>query len=213
MFEQTILPDTLRAIELVAKIPLITNAAYLAGGTALALQLGHRISVDLDFFTSEKFEAKTLDTQLKQYPEFIHEGVGWGTVWGKLGETKFSYFYYDYPLLFDTYDFLGIKLADKRDIAAMKVVAIGDRGTKRDFVDLWFLAQEYSLDQILEFYDQKYHKLESNLYHIIRSLSFFDEAERETSQLDMLKPLNWKEVKVFFSGEAKRLAKERLLPR
>ncbi len=212
MFEQAILPDTLRAIKLVAAIPVIGDG-YLAGGTALALQIGHRISVDLDFFTSKKFEPKTLDTQLKQYPEFVHEGVGWGTVWGKLGETKFSYFYYDYPLLFDTQDFLGIRLADKRDIAAMKVVAIGDRGTKRDFVDLWFLAQEYSVDKVLEFYDQKYHKLESNLYHIIRSLSWFEEADREKEMPQMLKPVDWEEVKTFFGSEAKRLAEERLLKR
>lgn len=212
MFEQAVLPDTLRAIELAAKIPVVEKA-YLAGGTALALQLGHRVSVDLDFFTPEKFEAKTVDTQLQQYPEFVHEGVAWGTVWGRFKQTKFSLFYYEHPLVWESHPFMGLNLADTKDIAAMKIVAIGDRGTKRDFVDLWFLAKEYSLDQILEFYEQKYNKLEANLYHIVRSLSWFEEAEREKEPLKMLKDVEWDEVKAFFAAEAKRIAKERLLRR
>ena len=99
MFTKTLLPDTVRAIKLISDIPTIKRA-YLAGGTALALHLGHRISVDLDFFTQDKLDENVLAADLSRLPDFIEEGKAWKTVWGKIGKTKFSLFYYKYPLLY-----------------------------------------------------------------------------------------------------------------
>lgn len=98
MFTKTLLPDTLRAIKLVSGVAEIKNA-YLAGGTSLALQIGHRISIDLDFFTSNEFNESELSAKLSTFPDFIQDGTTKGTVWGKIGATKFSMFHYDYPLL------------------------------------------------------------------------------------------------------------------
>ena len=206
MFTKAILPDTLRALKLVSKIDIVKKS-YLAGGTALALHLGHRISVDLDFFTPVEFDEQVLTQNLKIIPEFIEEGTAWRTVWGKVGKTKFSLFYYQYPLIKKTIDFDGIQILQKEDIAAMKIHAIGDRGTKRDFFDLYFLSKEFPLEQMLEFYDKKYGKLDSHIYHIIRSLNYFTDAEIDADP-KMLIETSWKEVKDFFHDQSLRLAKK-----
>src|SRR3989344_6987024 len=106
MFTKTLLPDTFRAIQLATGVPEIKKA-YLAGGTALALQIGHRISVDLDFFTKQEFNETQLMTKLTSLPEFVQDGTAKWTVWGKIGQTKFSMFYYKYPLLEETVLFEG----------------------------------------------------------------------------------------------------------
>ncbi len=211
MFTKAILPDTFRAIQLVSKIPIVQNS-YLAGGTALALQLGHRISIDLDFFTLEEFDANILSSSLGEFPEFIQEGTAWRTVWGQVGDTKFSLFYYKYPLIGDTLTFENLRLASKKDIAAMKIHAVSDRGTKRDFVDLYMLSQEFGMDEILMFYDDKYGDLAEKSYHLIRSLDYFSDAEAEPTDKapKMLIGLPWEEVRKYFASESLRLANKYL---
>ncbi len=209
MFTKTLLPDTLRAIKLVANFPEIQQA-YLAGGTALALQLGHRISVDLDFFIREQFDEKELSKKLGAYPEFMQAGISEWTVWGTIGDTKFSIFHYKYPMLEKTVPFEGLHLASLSDIAAMKIHAIEDRGTKRDFVDVYFLSKTYTLEQMLEFYQKKYGVLEEHLYAILRSLDYFEDAEQEVKTPDMLIETNWEEVKEYFRKETSTLTKKKL---
>ena len=209
MFTKAILPDTLRALKLVSKIDIIKQS-YLAGGTALALHLGHRISEDLDFFTQAELDEKILLNELKRLPEFVEEGTAWRTVWGKVGKTKFSLFYYEYPLIKKTINFEGIQILAKEDIAAMKIHAIEDRGTKRDFFDLFFLSKEFSLEQMLKFYDQKYHKLSENYYHITRSLGYFIDAEMDTDPKMFIKT-SWQEIREFFKSQSIKLAKSNLI--
>lgn len=204
MFTKTLLPDTIRALKLVSNIGIVKKS-YLAGGTALALHLGHRISVDLDFFTSLVFDEKTLSGELKSLPEYKEDGTAWRTVWGKVGDTKFSLFYYAYPLIKKTIALEGIQILQKEDIAAMKVHAIEDRGTKRDFFDLYFLLKEFSLEKVLKFYDQKYKVLDSHLYILMRSLHYFTNAEQDDDP-KMLVPTSWKEIKKFFTEEVKKIA-------
>jgi len=206
MFTNALLPDTFRAIKLVSKISDVASA-YLAGGTALALHMGHRISVDLDFFTRKKFSETVLSLRLKKSPEFKEEGKSWRTIWGRIGETKFSFFFYEYPLLDEVVTFEGIKVAGKKDLAAMKIHAIEDRGTRRDFVDVFFLAQEFPLDKMLEFYDQKYGKVSDHFYSIMRALTYFEDAEKEAEMPRMLKNVDWNSVKKFFVNESRRLWK------
>ena len=209
MFAKTLFPDTLRAIKLVSGIPEITEA-YLAGGTALALQLGHRMSIDLDFFTQEIFDEKKLSAQLTSSPDFAQDGTAKWTVWGKIGETKVSMFYYKYPLLGEPVMFEGLRLASLQDIAAMKIHAIEDRGTRRDFVDVYILAKTYTLSQMLDFYQQKYAVLDDHLYGILRALEYFEDAELEDQMPQMLIPLGWEEVRTFFEKETRKLAAEKL---
>jgi len=206
MFTKTLLPDTVRAIKLVSKVPIVKNS-YLAGGTALALRLGHRISIDLDFFTLEELEENVLLADLEQLPEFKKDGVAWRTVWGIIQNTKFSLFYYKYPLLEKTDAYMGIKIASLKDIAAMKIIAIGDRGTKRDFIDLYFLTKIYTTDEMLEFYDMKFGDLDEKAYHLIRSLDYFADADVDTQLPKMLIDIDWENIKKFFHQESMRLSK------
>lgn len=208
MFTKALHPDTLRALKLVSKIDLIKKS-YLAGGTALALHLGHRISVDLDFFTPQDLDENVLANNLKEIPEFVEEGKAWRTVWGSVGNTKFSLFYYQYPLINKTTEFEGVPISGKADIAAMKIHAVEERGTKRDFIDLYFLAKEFSLEEMLKFYDQKYGVLNEHLYSIVRSLDYFADAEIDPDP-QMLIPISWEEVKKFFKEKAMHLAKNKL---
>lgn len=163
MFEQTISKQVAKNLELLGKLGILNNA-YLAGGTALALQIGHRISYDLDFFTEKEFKAQIFLKKLSQ-----------------------------------------IDIASITDISAMKVAAISERGTKRDFIDLYFILQEIQLSDVLDFYEQKYKKLASNLIHIKKSLVYFEDAEDEDVP-DMLKQVSWREVKEFFEQKIKKLS-------
>ncbi len=209
MFTKTLLPDTLRAIQLVSDFPEIQKA-YLAGGTALALQIGHRISIDLDFFTPSEFNEIELSTKLSSCPEFTQDGTAKWTVWGKIGETKFSIFYYKYPLLEKTRPFEGIQLASLSDIAAMKIHAISDRGTRRDFIDTYFLSKKYNLEKMLSFYQKKYQVLEDHLYSILRSLDYFEDAEKETQMPNMVTEVAWEKIKDYFRNEVRLLIKKKL---
>ncbi len=209
MFTKTLFPDTLRAIQLVSGVSEIKKA-YLAGGTALSLQIGHRISVDLDFFTQHEFSETELSAKLITLQEFVQDGTAQWTVWGKIGQTKFSMFYYKYPLLEKTVPFEGIQLASLMDIAAMKIHAIEQRGTRRDFVDVYFLSKKYSLEDMLDFYQKKYGALEDHIYSILRSLDYFEDAEQERQMPKMLTTVSWEEVKEYFRKEIHRLTEKKL---
>ena len=206
MFTQAIHPDALRGLKAFSKLPF-SRKCYLAGGTALALQIGHRISVDLDFFTPTKFDEEEVAANLDAFPEFEREKTAYMSVWGKMCGTKFSIFYYKYNMVSKTINFEGVNIAGKEDISAMKLHAIEDRGTKRDFIDLYMLAKEYSLEKIFDYYDLKYACLEEHLFPIIKSLNYFDDADREDWQINPLVEIDWREVKTFFNHEALRLSK------
>lgn len=209
MFTKTLRSNTLAAIQLVSKLSEIQNA-YLAGGTALALQIGHRVSLDLDFFTTHKFNETELSKKLSNIPKYKVGRTAEWTILGKINETKFSMFYYNYPLLRKTIEFEGINLASLADIAAMKIHAIEQRGTMRDFVDIYFLSKQYSLDEMIAFYQKKYSRDPDRLYFAIRALDYFEDAEKESEMPKMLVSVDWDEVKEFFKKETKRLAREKL---
>lgn len=206
MFATALSTDTLRGLKKIGKSGILDHA-YLAGGTALALRFGHRLSLDLDFFTQEPFEALELIPQLKSIGQFELDREGWRTVLGTFEKVKFSIFYYEYPLLVKTDDFQGIKISNLSDLAAMKLAAVGDRGTRRDFVDLFFLKDHFSVKQMLEFYDQKFGKAEERTYHILRGLQYFVDAE-EQEMPTMLKKVSWKDIRTYFEQETKLLIKE-----
>lgn len=209
MFEKTLSKNAKKSLALLGKIEFLKKA-YLAGGTAVALQLGHRESKDFDFFTKEKFNARNLTNELKrQLPNFKLEKVAWGTIIGYVGKIRFTIFYYNYPLLFKLKSFLGINIADLRDIAAMKIASISDRGWKRDFIDLYFILKNriITLEECLNLYDQKFKKLQQNKIHIIKSLTYFIDAEDEKMP-KMFQPVKWQDVKKFLEQEVRDLGKK-----
>lgn len=205
MFEETLVKGSKDILALLGNSGLLKNA-YLAGGTAAALQLGHRISVDFDFFTTEQFVPKAFLNELSKLGSFDEDQAGKGTVLGKFKGIKFSLFVYKYPLVFAPLKFLSLNLADIKDIAAMKIDAIASRGAKRDFIDLYFICKVgYGLTEILNFYNKKYEKLASNRIHIQKSLVFFNDAETERMP-KMLKPCKWEDIKKYFENEVKKIA-------
>lgn len=203
MFTETISKQTAKNLALLGKSKILGNA-YLGGGTALALQIGHRVSYDLDFFTEKKFKAQVFLRAMSGFQLYRHERVEWGTILGRLGNVKFSLFYYPYPLLKKTSSFQNIHIASIPDIAAMKIAAISERGTKRDFIDLYFIFQKFTLAEVLNFYNRKYQKLSSNLIHIKKSLVYFEDAENDPMP-KMITLVFWEKVKNYFQKEIKNI--------
>jgi len=207
MFTKTLFGNTKTALAILGKSHLMDNA-YLAGGTACALQIGHRISVDLDFFTPQEFDAEELVRSLKNIGEFKLDKQSWRTILGEFEKIKFSIFVYKYPVLFPFKSLVGINILDLRDVATMKINAISIRGIKRDFIDLYFICQKgVSLKEALSLYDRKYGTLASNIVHIQKSLVYFVDAEM-AAMPKMLKKVTWEEVKKFFENEVKKLVNQ-----
>ncbi|MFH1777135.1 MAG: nucleotidyl transferase AbiEii/AbiGii toxin family protein [Candidatus Omnitrophota bacterium] len=204
MFEEILSGNTKTILAVLEKSEIIQQA-YLAGGTALALQLGHRISYDLDFFTSKEFDENKLLPEIKKISDFQLENIAWRTILGKFAGVRFSMFYYEYPLLYPTKRFGMINITDIRDIAAMKIAAIASRGTKRDFVDFYFICKEYlSLKEAIQLYDKKYKNLAATQVHIMKSLIYFDDAESDEMPT-MLKKVLWEDIKKHFEDVVKKL--------
>lgn len=172
---------------------LASTDLRLVGGTALALQYGHRNSVDLDFFGTLDDEVLNLHEVLNSIGRYeviketahirvyILEGV-------KIDFVDYSqYPWIDAPVMED-----GLRLASPRDIAAMKINAIEGRGSRKDFIDIYFLLQHYSLNEILGFYQQKYPNY--SIFRALKSLSFFADAEAQLMPI-MYSSISWEEMK------------------
>jgi hypothetical protein len=192
-----------RTLRDLRNVPILTSF-YLAEGTGLALRLGHHRSVDLDFFHGENFNEDSVLQKLQQLEGFALAAKEPGTIYASIRKTKVSLITYAYPILFPFQAFLGVNVADSRDIGCMKISAIASQGTKRDFVDLCRLAQEYGLKQMLGWFTIKFSQTNYSMPHILKSLCYFEEAEQDPLP-HMLMSLSWEEVKQFFAREAPRL--------
>lgn len=178
---------------------------YLAGGTALSLQIGHRISQDLDFFSAQEFDESMFTQELSVIGRFQMEKNARQTIIGILNDTKISFLGYNYPLIAPLKNDSNINIADIIDIACMKIDAISNRGAKRDFIDVYFIIQEFfPLKNILEYFNKKYASLNYNVMHVKKSLVYFEDADNEPMP-KMLKMANWDEIKKFFVDEVVKL--------
>lgn len=178
---------------------------YLAGGSGVALHLGHRISEDLDFFTQKDLNTRTLIQRLKRLNKFELQTEAWGTVTGILCDVRASFFTYSYPLVEPSKKLFGVNVASLTDIGLMKLIAISQRGSRRDFVDLFFICQVMPLEQLMALLPKKYVGVKYSLNHILRSLVYFADAEIEPMP-KMLQPIRWSKVKRFFETEVKKIA-------
>lgn len=210
MFPEILSKNAKSALAILGKSGLL-RSAYLAGGTGLALQLGHRHSYDFDFFTTKKFDENMLLRQMEEIlPGFKLERQGWQTILGHIKDTRFSLFFYKPPLLFPLHPFTDIGVADVKDIAAMKIAAIADRGKKRDFIDLYFLLAKkhiLTLEETLALYERKFQNLAQNKIPILKSLVYFEDAEKDEVP-SMIQTVSWKEVKKFFLASQQTLVKK-----
>lgn len=203
-FYLDVLPDDSKEVISILESLSITRQFYLAGGTGSALYLGHRLSGDLDFFTYDNFDEPLLISKLSEIGKFHLEQRSEQTVIGILNNTKLAFFGYRYPLLFPLEKIKGINIANLIDIACMKVDAISSRGSKRDFIDVYFIAMVAPLPKILSSFENKYASINYNMMHIKKSLVYFLDAEDDPMPV-MIKPVDWDEIKLFFQEEIKRL--------
>lgn len=184
-------------------MPLFQNSR-LVGGTALALQLGHRNSIDLDFFG--EFQ--------NSYIDFLNTFNNEGLTVNSLQNTKSIHIFeiegvkvdivnYPYKWLEDPIEDDGIKLSGLKDIASMKLAAITNRGTKKDFIDMYFLLQHFSLNEMVEYYKTKYDT--NSIYNVIRSLVYFADAENDPMP-KMYIPVIWDEVKSVIKESVEKIS-------
>lgn len=203
MHEHAISAATRNVIDLLVVEDLLKDF-YLAGGTALAIQAGHRLSEDLDFFSPTGFSSDALGHSLGQIGDFRVSLKDGKTLTGLLNGVKISFFEYPYPILFPLGRYRRISLASPEEIGLMNMTAIAGRGAKKDFYDLYLICHRYmSLQNLLEKYPEKFKG--NGRYHMLRSLSFFDDAERDPEPVLLDKSLRWGAIKDFFGREAPRL--------
>ena len=208
-YEAATTPACRRAMEHLRTQPFIGDF-YLAGGTALALQLGHRISTDLDWFTTTcpllfperarlcRFLERTGDLEVISEQD--------GMLFTRFLGVEVSFLYQHHPLLEPPVVYRGLNLASPTDIGLMKLAAINSRGTRRDFIDLYCLRDVVSLDRLLELAPVKYADRPSFLAVAVRALAYFEEAEQQPVP-QMLVPIEWADVRAYCEATARRLAR------
>ena len=208
--EEILPPKTKKALAFLSQAPWLKKTEwYLAGGTALALQLGHRQSEDLDFFlpASGFFQPGLIKKFPKQAfkPGLLAEGTVYATLFG--GKISFI----AYPFFLPKCEPLwhgAVRVLAPRDIAIMKIIAISQRGRKRDFLDLYWYAKNFEpLEDLFKLLPKQYPMVRHNYHHMFKSLMFFDDAEK-----DKMPPLfidvSWKEIKAYFERESPKASRK-----
>jgi hypothetical protein len=174
----------------------------LAGETGLALRLGHRLSEDFDFFRTDRVDVRSLHAVLASHGPYETLQDEEHTLIVLLRKVKLSFFRVRDPFLFRPAPYRFFAVADARDIALMKLAAIAGRGSRKDFVDLYLILRSPpTLREYLAMLPRKYDASRLNTYHILKSLAYFADAEKEPPPR-MLEPFSWEECKAFFVREA-----------
>jgi len=193
LHQETVEPATLELLNQLFSKDYLSGFA-LAGGTALALQLGHRISIDLDFFSYQPFNAneltKRISSDFRLDKEFIE--IEENTLNCIINNIRVQFLTHNYQQVRPDLNDGTIRLYSLPDSAAMKLNAVTNRGAKKDFFDIAALLEVFSLNDMLNFYTKKYNVV--NYQHVLKSLSYFEDAESEMNPV-CLKNQNWTTVK------------------
>lgn len=184
---QTVVPNLLELLREIMNEKLFSNF-NLVGGTSLALQMGHRNSIDIDMFGNSEIDTELFIEKLKNYGKVVIAKSTKNILITKINEIKVDFVSYKYPLLNDFLVVDNIRMLSTKDIAAMKLSAIAGRGSKKDFIDLYFLLEEFSLPEILSFYTQKYQ--DGSAFMVQKSLTYFEDADLQL-QPKMYKDFDW----------------------
>lgn len=169
--------------------------------TSLALQIGHRLSYDLDFFGQRPFEAQEILDEIHPLGTVQILTQSRNVLVVSILDIKVDFINYRYPTIHPTIGIDGVRLYSIPDIAAMKLAAIAGRGRKRDFYDLYFLLRQYSLKDLMAFYLKKYD--DGSEWMVTRSLTFFDDADQDGPIVLLHEKIDWSEVKEKIRGEVK----------
>jgi hypothetical protein len=170
----------------------IMRSFALAGGTALALQLGHRKSIDLDFFTVSPFVCEDIKQVLEEKYNFQPSLVGKNTLKGFIDNVKIDMLAHQYPQIDAQQTIENVRMYSIKDIAAMKLNAITTNGTRiKDFIDIAFLSERLPLNEMLDAYSLKY---DADPYIAVRALLYFNDIDASEPVFMMQGKLDWKAV-------------------
>jgi len=183
----------------------ILKGWMLAGGTGLALQLGHRYSEDLDLFRPEPFDTEKKLHELSGIGKVEVKQRASGTLHTVLQGVRLSFLEAQADFLFPGSPYRGMTVADPMDIAVMKLIAVGGRGSRKDFVDLYFLfRQGVALESMFRCLRRRFQGIDYNEYHLMKSLVYFEDAESEPMP-EMIRDVTWEEVQDAIIQEVRRL--------
>ena len=191
LYYQTVDAGTLELLKQLMSVELFRDLR-LVGGTSLALQLGHRKSVDIDLFGNVDVDVLEINTALSSIGAVTQIKDSKNIHIYLVNGIKVDIVNYTYPWLSDCIKEKGIRLARLDDIAAMKLSAVTGRGTRKDFIDIFFLLQQMNLAEMLRFHLSKFH--DSSLFMVLKSLVYFEDAERDEMPF-MLIPVTWEIIK------------------
>jgi predicted nucleotidyltransferase component of viral defense system len=188
-------------LQKIFKTAIIKNNFALAGGTSLALQIGHRKSIDLDIFCTHQFDVKELEIILSTSSDYTFNYSGNNTrmLFGNINGIKCDFVNEPAILLKPFMVTDGVNYFSTPDIAAMKLHTICGRGKKKDFFDVYALLQLYSREKLIEWFTQKYD--ETQLFFLWRSILYFEDAENDPD-IEGYSPFtkNWDEIKKFITA-------------
>jgi hypothetical protein len=202
LFWNTITDDMRLVLSGFAKTE-IGSRFYLAGGTALSLQLGHRHSVDLDFFSPTE-DVPTIRTQLEHALASFHATLAdssWGNLVYLVKDIRLGFYGYGFPLVAPLVEMEDVRLASMEDIALMKLDALLSRAMRKDFYDLYFICQKIPLRRLLDLAPQKYPSVRDFETQTVKRLIYFENAELDVDPI-MLLPVTWATVKEYFIAQA-----------
>ena len=175
----------------------------LVGGTALALQYGHRSSVDLDMFGDVPDDDQALLEILESFGEVQGKKTSKYIKTFVVDNIKVDFVNYShYPWIDGVVAEDGLRLASPKDIAAMKIGAIEGRGSKKDFFDLYFLLRHYSMEEILGFYIQKYPQY--SMFRVRMSLTYFEDAEKQDDP-KLFEKVDWETIKATIAEAVRKV--------
>ncbi len=197
----TITAETLELLKKLQAVPAFSELR-LVGGTSLALQIGHRNSIDIDLFGKLSIYEIALNEALSNIGKLIQlkksKNINIYSLNNiKLDIVNYPYQWIDRPVKTDT-----LLLAGLKDITAMKLAAITSRGTKKDFIDIFFLLNIYSLPEMLEFYEKKYH--DGSVFLVLKSLTYFEDADQDETP-KMYVAYDWEKTKTKIIKEISKI--------
>jgi predicted nucleotidyltransferase component of viral defense system len=203
---QAVTPAMRNLLRLIGQQPF-ANRFYLAGGTALALRLGHRLSVDLDFFSASDEVTRSTRQEilaaLSPHTPQALEDVD-GNLLLEVSGLHIGFFGYGYDLLEATDHVEQVAVASVVDIGLMKLDALISRGSRKDFYDLYFITQQISIPALLALAETKYPYAQDFELMAVESLVLFENADRDI-QPAMLEDIAWEDVRQFFINQAQAL--------
>lgn len=188
-----ILPETFDLLHRIQQDAFF-EGFFLVGGTALALQIDHRFSIDLDFFSVQPFDNQQMEAYLMDQYGFQTDYVAPNTLKGFIQNVKVDFLTHAYPLIKPLIWEEGLALASMEDIGAMKLNAIAHSGNRqKDFYDLFFLLEYYSLQDMLLVYEAKY--ANSNLIIPLKGMSWFEDIDFEIEKPMLKRKVSFELVK------------------